>query len=264
MGCLSCGDRRRAIALIIEKRLFICIHPAMNQTALNLVAISIFVMTLSTLLSPLLHFSPVIPALATSSVLAVATLDSFSFQGKGGNLVLDWLASFSPQHRDRIVRHEAGHFLVAHLLNIPITGYTLSAWETLKQKQPGLGGVSFADRELTAQLDRGIITAQMLDRYCTVWMAGLAAEDLVYSNTEGGADDRQKLRSVLTPLGYTANSVAQKQRWATLQARTLLQNNWSAYEVLVSMMQQRVEVDECCRAIEENRGDKGDKGEVLI
>ncbi|MGL4621022.1 MAG: ATP-dependent Zn protease, partial [Chroococcidiopsis sp.] len=146
----------------------------MNQIALNLVAISIFVMTLSTLLSPLLHFSPVIPALATFSVLAVATLDSFSFQGKGSNLVLDWLASFSPQHRDRIVRHEAGHFLVAHLLNIPITGYTLSAWEALKQKQPGLGGVSFEDRELAAQLDRGTLTAQMLDRYCTVWMAGLA------------------------------------------------------------------------------------------
>lgn len=242
----------------------------MNQTALNLVAISIFAMTLSTLLSPLLHFSPTIPALATFSILAVATLDSFSFQGKGGNLVLDWLASFSPQHRDRIVRHEAGHFLVAHLLNIPITGYTLSAWEALKQKQPGLGGVSFEDRELAAQLDRGMLTAQMLDRYCTVWMAGLAAEDLVYSNTEGGADDRQKLGMVLTPLGYTASAVEQKQRWAALQARTLLQANWSAYEALVGMMQQRAGVDECCQAIEENKGDKGDKGakgdkgEVLI
>lgn len=239
----------------------------MNQTALNLVAISIFLMTLSTLLSPLLHFSPAIPAVATFSILVVATLDSFSFESKGANLILDWLASFSPQHRDRIVRHEAGHFLVAHLLNIPITGYTLSAWEALKQKQPGLGGVSFADRELNSQLDRGIITAQMLDRYCTVWMAGLAAEDLVYSNTEGGADDRQKLQSVLTPLGYTANAVTQKQRWATLQARTLLQNNWSAYEALVSMMQQRAGVNECCRAIEEHgvdKGDKKDRGEVVI
>jgi hypothetical protein len=223
----------------------------MNQTALNLVAVSIFAMTLSTLLSPFLHFSPAIPALATFSILAIATLDSFSFESKGATLILDWLASFSPQHRDRIVRHEAGHFLVAYLLNIPIAGYTLSAWEALKQKQPGLGGVSFADRELTAQLDRGVITSQILDRYSTVWMAGIAAEDLVYRNTEGGADDRQKLRSVLTPLGYTANAVAQKQRWATLQARTLLQNNWSAYEALVDLMQQRARVDECCRAIEE-------------
>jgi hypothetical protein len=227
---------------------------SMNQTALNLVAISIFLMTFSTLLSPLLHFSPAIPAVATFSILVVATLDSFSFESKGANLILDWLASFSPQHRDRIVRHEAGHFLIAHLLNIPITGYTLSAWEALKQKQPGLGGVSFADRELTSQLDRGIITTQMLDRYCTVWMAGLAAEDLVYSNTEGGADDRLKLRSVLTPLGYTANAVEQKQRWATLQARTLLQNNWSAYEALVGMMQQRAGVNQCCQAIEEKKG----------
>ncbi|MGL4620372.1 MAG: ATP-dependent Zn protease, partial [Chroococcidiopsis sp.] len=139
--------------------------------------------------------------------------------------------------------------------------------EALKQKQPGLGGVSFEDRELAAQLDRGTLTAQMLDRYCTVWMAGLAAEDLVYSNTEGGADDRQKFGMILTPLGYTANAVEQKQRWAVLQARTLLQANWSAYEALVGMMQQRAGVDECCRAIEEHKrdkDDKGDKGEVLI
>lgn len=223
----------------------------MSQTALNLTAISIFVVTLSTLLGPLFNLSPTIPAIATFSLLGLATLDNFGFQGKGGNLVLDWFASFSPQHRDRIIRHEAGHFLVAHLLNIPVTGYTLSAWEALKQKQPGLGGVSFDDRELASQLEQGTLSAQILDRYCTLWMAGGVAEDLVYGNTEGGADDLQKIRTVLTPLNFSANAQEQKQRFAALQARTLLQNNWSAYEALVDTMQQRADLSECYRAIKQ-------------
>ena len=223
----------------------------MSQTALNLTAISIFVVTLSTLLGPLFNLSPTIPAIATFSLLGLATLDNFGFQGKGGNLVLDWFASFSPQHRDRIIRHEAGHFLVAHLLGIPVTGYTLSAWEALKQKQPGLGGVSFDDRELASQLEKGTLSAQMLDRYCTLWMAGGVAEDLVYGNTEGGADDLQKIRTVLAPLNFSANAQEQKQRFAALQARTLLQNNWSAYEALVDTMQQRADLSECYRAIKQ-------------
>lgn len=224
----------------------------MSRTALNLIAISIFVLTLSSLLGPLFNLSPTIPAIATFSLLGLATLDNFSLQGKGSSLLLDWLASASPEHRARIVRHEAGHFLVAYLLEIPVSGYTLSAWEALKQRQSGQGGVSFDDHELASQLQQGTLKAQLLDRYCTIWMAGVAAEKLVYGSAEGGADDRSKLRAVLQPLGFSASAQEQKERWAALQANTLLQANWSAYEALVGAMQQRAELSECCNIIEQN------------
>ena len=87
----------------------------MSQTALNLIAISVFVLTFSSLLGPLFDLSPIVPAITTFSLLGLATLDSFSLQGKGSSLLLDWLASASPGHRIRIARHEAGHFMVAHL-----------------------------------------------------------------------------------------------------------------------------------------------------
>ncbi|MBW4564000.1 MAG: ATP-dependent Zn protease [Mojavia pulchra JT2-VF2] len=221
----------------------------MNQTAFNLIAISIFLMTMSVLLGPLINLSPAVPALATFTILGIATFDSFSLQGKGGTLLLDWIAGFSPEHRDRIIHHEAGHFLVAHLLGIPVTGYTLSAWEAWKQGQPGQGGVTFDDGELASQLQVGKISAQMLDRYCTVWMAGIAAENLVFQNTEGGADDQSKLAGVLTNLGFSVSSFQQKQRFHALQAKTLLQENWSSYEVLVQAMRQRASVAECQSAI---------------
>jgi hypothetical protein len=217
----------------------------MSQTALNLTAISIFVMTLSVLLGPLFNLSPTVPALTTFTLLAIATFDSFSLQGKGGTIVLDWIAGFSPEHRDRILHHEAGHFLVAHLLDIPVTGYTLSAWEAWKQGQSGQGGVTFNDEELASQLEMGQISAQMLDRYCTIWMAGMAAETLVFNNTEGGGDDQNKLARVLTNLGFSVSACQQKQRFHVLQAKTLLQENWSSYEALVQAMGNRVSVTDC-------------------
>lgn len=106
----------------------------MSKTALNLVAIFVFLMTLSTLLGSMFNLSPTVPALATFTILGIATFDSFGLQGKGGTIFLDWVAGFSPKHRERIIHHEAGHFLVAYLLGIPVIGYTLSAWEAWKQK----------------------------------------------------------------------------------------------------------------------------------
>jgi hypothetical protein len=221
----------------------------MSQTALNLVAISVFLITLSTLLGPLINLSPAIPAIATFTILGIATVDSFSLQGKGGTIVLDWIARFSPQHRDRIIHHEAGHFLVAHILGIPVTGYTLSAWEAWKQGQSGQGGVTFNDQELALQLEKGTISTQMVDRYCTVWMAGIAAENLVFDAAEGGSDDQSKLASVLKILGFSESAYQQKQRFHALQAKTLLQENWSSYQALVQVMGQRGTVADCQNAI---------------
>lgn len=217
----------------------------MSKTALNLIAISVFLITLSTLLGPFFNLSPTVPAIATFTILGIVTFDAFSLQGKGGTLFLDWIAGFSDLHRERIIHHEAGHFLVAYLLGIPVTGYTLSAWEALKQRQPGQGGVSFDDTELASQLERGTISAQMLDRYCTIWMAGIAAETLVYDNAEGGADDKSKLAAVLIGLKFSESAYEQKQRFCSLQAKTLLQENWSAYQALVNAMRQRATVAEC-------------------
>lgn len=221
----------------------------MSQTALNLAAISVFLMTLSILLGPLIHLSPTIPAIATFMILGIATIDSFSLQGKGGTIVLDWIAGFSPQHRDRIIHHEAGHFLVAHLLGIPVTSYTLSAWEAWKQGQSGQGGVAFDDQELTLQLQQGKISTQMLERYCTVWMAGIAAEKLVFDQAEGGADDQSKLANVLKMLGFSESAYQQKQRFHALQAKNLLQANWSSYQALVAAMAQRATIGDCQEAI---------------
>ena len=217
----------------------------MNKTTLNLVAISIFLMTCSILLGPLIDLSPSVPAIVTFAILGIATFDSWSLEGRGGTLFLDLIGGFSTEYRERILHHEAGHFLVAHVLGVPVTGYTLSAWEAFKQKQKGLAGVSFDDVELFSKFEQGGISTIILERYYTIWMAGIAAEMLVYDNASGGADDKNKLMVVLKSLGCSESLCNQKQRFSLLQAKTLLENNWSAYQALVESMRKRATVKEC-------------------
>ncbi len=208
----------------------------MSQTALNLAAICVFLITFSILLGPFLSIPPELPAIATISLLGLATIDTFKFQGQGGSLLVDWFAQRSPTHRARIAHHEAGHFLVAHHLGLTVTDYSLSAWEARRKGQPGLGGVSVAEPTSNQ------LSAQDIDRYCTVWMAGIAAEQIVYQTAEGGSDDRAKLRGLLATLSLDPQ---QKERLAIFQDKNLLQTHWSTYQALVAAMQEGRPVMEC-------------------
>lgn len=230
----------------------------MNQTSLNLIAITIFVLVMMSLLGPLLHLSPFVPAIAAFAILSFATVDTLSWQGQAGTLLVDWFNRFSPEHRVRVVRHEAGHFLVAYLSDIPVTGYTLTAWEAFQQGLPGYGGVQFDSEELNQAVEQGTIAAQLLDRYCLVLMAGIAAETLVYGNAEGGGDDRQTLRALWSQLRRPEAEAEQKQKWAAFQARNLIETHRSAYDALAAAMEQRAAVADCCEAIELHGGKSKD------
>ena len=214
-----------------------------QQTSLNIIAIAVFSITLLSLLGPVLNISPTIPAAITFGIMGLITIDTLSWENKGVTLFLDLFAG--AKQRERILHHEAGHFLVAYLLEIPITGYTLTAWEAFQQGQPGLGGVTFDLDALKAQPIGSSKINLILERFCTVWMAGIAAEKLLYGNVEGGRDDKSKVMAIFIEAGLTESICLQKQRWGQLQATTLIENNRDAYDALVAAMQQRLSVSEC-------------------
>ena len=115
-----------------------------KQISFNLVAICVFAMTLSSLVTPLLNISSTVPILIIFAIVVITTIDGLLLQSVAATILLDAIASTNPAYRQRIIEHEAGHFLVAYLLDIPITGYTLSAWESIKAGQSAQGGVMFA------------------------------------------------------------------------------------------------------------------------
>ena len=214
-----------------------------KQISLNLVAICIFGMTISSLVAPLINISSTIPIGIIFAIVVGATVDNFFLKSTLATLVLDAIASGNPAYRQRIIEHEAGHFLVAYLLEIPITGYTLSAWESIKAGSSAAGGVMFA--ALATDL-----SSQLLQNYCAVWMAGIAAEKSIYDRSEGGSEDRQKLRGVLFRLGKQQQDIVQQENLATMRAKTLIQTHGDAYQALVIAMQNRDSVANCCQEIE--------------
>ncbi|PSB12684.1 ATP-dependent Zn protease [Pleurocapsa sp. CCALA 161] len=222
----------------------------MPQTALNLIAIGIFLMTMISLLGPIFHISPVVPAALTFGILSLATADTLSWNSRGVSLLLDLFAS--AEQRQRIINHEAGHFLTAYFLGIPITGYTLTAWEVLKQGKLGRGGVGFDTKSLTAQPFELEKMRLSLERFCTVWMAGIAAEKMVYGDSQGGAEDRQQLQQALMMAGLPEIGYPQKERWAQLQATNLLTRHQQSYEALVAAMTARASVEECYAVIQQH------------
>lgn len=207
----------------------------MEQTALNLIAITVFSITLSVFVTPLLSISPFVPALATFSLLGLVTVDTLTFNNRGVTLLLDALSP--SKHRQRVIHHEAGHFLTAYILGIPIASYSLTAWEAFRQGQEGVGGVQFELADLEQKVKNFTDFPAFLERISTVWMAGIAAETLVYGKAEGGESDRFYLQSALKLAGVSENNYAQKERWSLLQAKTLLEKQQTAYQALVIAME---------------------------
>ncbi len=227
----------------------------MNPTTFNLIAVSVFAFMLLSLVGPLLNISPGAVAIALTGCAGILALDRFSLKGKGGNLVIDLLSSQSSEYRQRILQHEAGHFLVAHLLEMPVQSYTLSAWEGIKAGLPGLGGVVI---EALTEKTAATPSRQQINRYCTVWMAGIAAEAQAYGSAQGGEDDQRQVQQLWAQAQAakvaTAGENAETQmRWALLQAQSLLAKQHRAYEALVIAMAERSPVSFCIQQINQHR-----------
>jgi len=222
----------------------------MSDSRLNLVAIAIFLMMMSALVGPMVNLSPAIPAVATLGILGIITADQISWQGRG----TDFLVSLfqTKAERERILCHEAGHFLVAHCLSIPISNYSLSAWEVLRQGQGGMAGIQFDTANLESQCRDWKHRPQALERWATVWMAGIAAEKIIYGEAQGGNGDRQQLRQAFRLAGLPEINLPQKESWAFLQATNLLEKHRQVHGQLQQALAQRRSVQECCDLLDQH------------
>lgn len=101
------------------------------------------------------EFNPQQVLFLSLGILFLWTLDLVSFNGGVGSLVLDTIGhTFSQKYHDRVIQHEAGHFLIAYLVGILPKGYTLSSLEALK-KEGSLNvqaGTAFVDNEFLEEV----------------------------------------------------------------------------------------------------------------
>lgn len=219
----------------------------MQQTALNLIAIGVFLMTMTSLLGGIFHISPFVPAGITVFIMGLTTIDTLQLQGRGMMLFLDL---FTPEaERQRVVCHEAGHFLAGYLLGIPITGYSLTPWEAVRQGHGGLGGVMFDLDAVESSLKQTQQLNLLIERLSTTLMAGIAAENLQYGSDQGGIADRQQLRQLLAGAGVPGVGQEQREKWAQLQATNLIERNRESYDNLLKAMVARQSLATCYEVI---------------
>eukprot|EP00290_Baffinella_frigidus_P002242 CAMPEP_0180172346 /NCGR_PEP_ID=MMETSP0986-20121125/34966_1 /TAXON_ID=697907 /ORGANISM="non described non described, Strain CCMP2293" /LENGTH=578 /DNA_ID=CAMNT_0022124407 /DNA_START=30 /DNA_END=1766 /DNA_ORIENTATION=- len=157
-----------------------------------------------------------------------------------------------PQYREKVIRHEAGHFLLAYLLGCPIQGFFLSAWDANRVGIRGQAGTVFFDNDLSTQLTANKVTRTAIDRFTIVLMGGIAAEAMTYQQAEGGAGDESALVSFLVALTppWDQPRVLNQARWAVTEAVLLLQEHKGCYDALFECMAANKGLGECVLAIE--------------
>ncbi|XP_019051693.1 PREDICTED: uncharacterized protein LOC104588407 isoform X2 [Nelumbo nucifera] len=148
--------------------------------------------------------------------------------------------------------HEAGHFIIAYLLGILPKGYTLSSLEALR-KEGSLNvqaGTAFVDFEFVEEVNKGKVSAQMLNRFSCIALAGVATEYLLFGCAEGGLADIDKLDRLLKGLGFTQKKADSQVRWAVLNIVLLLRRHEGARSKLAEAMSMGRSVGFCIDTIE--------------
>ncbi|BBH06644.1 hypothetical protein Prudu_018360 [Prunus dulcis] len=196
-------------------------------------------------------------AAVLGGLLFLWTLDAVSFNGGVSSLVIDTIGhTFSQKYHNRVIQHEAGHFLIAYLVGILPKGYTLSSLEALK-KEGSLNvqaGTAFVDFEFVEEVNAGKVSATTLNRFACVALAGVAAEYILYGYAEGGLADINQLDSLYRSLGFTQKKTDSQVRWSVLNTVLILRRHEVVRAKLAEAMSEGKSVGSCIDVIEDTIG----------
>lgn len=164
----------------------------------------------------------------------------------GSKLTLSIILFLQPEYGEKLARHEAGHFLLAYLLGLPVTGYFLAG-----ASPAGQAGTIFLDVDLSEQLNQGKLRQSALARYATILMGGIAAEAISFDRAEGGYADEQALVAMLSNLSppWQGERILALARWSVVQAVELLREYKDEHDALAAKMMANAPLGECISVI---------------
>jgi hypothetical protein len=169
--------------------------------------LSVFGFSLLALLGPPLGLSPWLVAVPAGLAIGALTLDAARFGGRGGHLLAETLPGGEARLR-RIALHEAGHALLADAEQLPVRRVLIGSLACLRAGLEASGSTEF-EPPSSARLP-----LDELRRWSRVLLAGMAAEQLVYGESLGGADDRALLGRIWGLSGQDVDTAQREQRRA--------------------------------------------------
>ena len=147
---------------------------------------------------------------------------------------------------DRILYHEAGHFLAGYLCGVPVISYDIT-------------GDRDAGTEIALDIsDQGTLAENMQalkdrsGKLLVVSMAGMVSETLRFGDSKGGAEDLLFATEILRLLRVPMEEKEGSLRWAVMKALLLLRINRDALDRVAEYMKTSAPVTACIQAIEED------------
>mmetsp|Transcript_29767 Transcript_29767/g.57451 ORF Transcript_29767/g.57451 Transcript_29767/m.57451 type:complete len:513 (-) Transcript_29767:249-1787(-) len=175
-----------------------------------------------------------------------------------GGVGIEVLArTVNPNYQKTVIKHEAGHFLVAYLLGCPIEACLLDPLAAARDARfPGAAGTVFFDPNLASAMRKGVLPRSLVDKYSVIVMAGIAAEAEANGRAEGGRADEEALLRLLASLdrgsSWDLGRARNQARWAASSAVLLIRAHRDSYNALCDRLASGASIGKCIAAIEAN------------
>lgn len=176
---------------------------------------AVVLVTLVAVAGPLVGLSPWWITAGVVLLLGGLSLDAASFSGRGGHLLAEALPGGQARLR-RIAVHEAGHLLVAGAEGMAVRRVLIGSLACLRAGVAAGGVTEFPPP------DHAKLPLEELRRWSRVLQAGMAAEQVIYGGSAGGADDRALLGRIWGLSGYDVDTAQREQRRARRETEQAL------------------------------------------
>lgn len=147
---------------------------------------------------------------------------------------------------ERILYHEAGHFLAGYLCGVPVISYDVTG-----DRDAGTT-IALDISESSTMTENVRAIRDKSGNLLVVSMAGMVAETLRFGDSKGGAEDLLFATEVLRLLKVPNEDKEGSLRWAVLKALLLLKINRDALDRVADTMRRTLPVAACIRSIEED------------
>lgn len=178
-------------------------------------------------------------------------------------LVNQALFAVNREYKERIYRHEAGHFLAGYIVGLPVLQYSvsgrLSAVQFVGGPGGGPGGVApgpLPREQADRMTPRGLLSKEELAKLAVVSLAGVVSEYVRFGKAEGGYQDLVQLQRLLALAGEEMDYKESQGliNYAVIQAYTIIKANEKALVELMAALEQKRGVVECMQIIERSGG----------